>query len=147
KGGHAARFLSFGNHLQGHGGLAARLRAEDLHYTATGKSAYAQGCVKGNGAGGNHGDGNNGFLAPQPHNGTFAELLFNLRQGKIDCPGPFPSVFSHLSLQNVSERYAFLVHSDCPIINIPHLRTKPQKTPGREAREVSQTSGEKFTST
>src|ERR1019366_3378628 len=33
----------------------------------------------------NHRDRDDGFLRPQPHNGPFAELLFNLCEGEIDC--------------------------------------------------------------
>src|SRR5262249_12895972 len=71
----------------------ARFRAENLDYTAARKAAHAQGSVKRDGAGGDDRDGHNGFLDAQPHDGTLAKLLFNLRQRQIACFAFF-SLFS-----------------------------------------------------
>ena len=76
---HAAGLLRLGNHLQSDGGLAGRLRPEDFHHASARKSAHAQRRVERNRSGRDHRDRNDRFLRPQPHDRTFAKLLFNLR--------------------------------------------------------------------
>ena len=76
---HAAQFLGFRDDLQSDGGLARRLGPEDLNHTAARNSTYAQGSVKGNGAGRYNGYGTNRLFAAEAHDGTLAELLLNLR--------------------------------------------------------------------
>ena len=95
KGCHAASLLGFGDNLQADGGFARGFRAEDFNHAAARNSAHAQSGVKGDAAGGDHRDGNDGPLASQPHDGTLAKLLFNLRERKINCAGP---VFGHEAL-------------------------------------------------
>src|SRR5579859_2010415 len=95
EGGHAAGLLRLGDHLKRDGGLAARLRPKNLYHAAAREAAHAERCVERNGAGGNDGDGDDRLLAPQAHNGAFAKLFFDLREGQIDCPGFFLSFVSH----------------------------------------------------
>jgi hypothetical protein len=83
---HAAVLLRLGDDLERDRGLARRFRAKDFHYATAREAAYAQRSVKRDRAGGDNGDGNNGFLAPQPHDRAFAKLLFDLPQRQLDCP-------------------------------------------------------------
>ena len=80
EGRHAAGLLRFGDHLQRDRGFAGRFRAENFDDAAARKSAHAQRVVERNGAGRNRRHRHDGFLRPQPHNGAFAELLFNLAE-------------------------------------------------------------------
>src|ERR1017187_7954522 len=95
EGGHASLLLRFANHLQRDGGFARRLRPEDLDHAPAREAADAQRRVKRNGSGGDHGDGDDRTLAPQLHDGAFAELLFDLRHGQVDGPAFFRSFVCH----------------------------------------------------
>ena len=86
---HAAGLLRLGDHLQRDGGLAGRLRPEDLDHAAARKAAHAQCGVKGDRAGGNYRDRDDGFLRPQPHDGALAKLLLDLGEREINCFGTF----------------------------------------------------------
>ena len=78
KGGQAARRLGLGNDLQGDGGFAGGLRAEDLGDAAAGNAAHAEGGVEADGAGGDDGDGQQGFFGAEADDGPFAKLFFDL---------------------------------------------------------------------
>ncbi len=95
KGAGAAEFLHFSDDLQGQGGLARRFRAVDFDHTATGQTADTQSDVQAQGAGGNHLDVLNGFAFAQAHDGAFAELFFNLRQGGLQGFGFFAVHLAH----------------------------------------------------
>ncbi len=95
EGGHSALFLRLTNHLQRDGGLAGRLRAEDLDHTAAREAADTERRVERDGAGGDHGDGNHGSLAAQLHDGALAKLLFDLRQSQVDRPAFFSFLVRH----------------------------------------------------
>ena len=82
---HASGLLRLGNYLQGNGSFAGRFRAEDFHDTSARKASHAQRGIERNRARGNHRDRDDGFFRPQPHDGTFAKLLFNLCECEIDC--------------------------------------------------------------
>src|ERR1022692_822046 len=86
---HAASLLRLGNHLQGNRSFAGRLRAEDFNDPPSRYSADAQRGIERNRARRDHRDGDDGFLRPQPHDGTFAKLLLNLLKCKINCLSTF----------------------------------------------------------
>ena len=44
--GHSARFLGFGNYLQGDRRFAGRFRSKHFDYAAAGKATYAEGGVE-----------------------------------------------------------------------------------------------------
>ena len=76
-------FLGLGDDLQCNGGLAGRFRAEDFGDAAARHAADAERGVEGDGAGRDDGDGDDGLFAAEAHDGTLAELLFNLRKRQI----------------------------------------------------------------
>src|SRR5205085_1190257 len=76
EGGESTELLRLRDDLQSDGGLAGRLGAEDLNHASAREAAGTEGGVKGDGAGGDHGDGHHFFRA-QAHDGAFAKLLFN----------------------------------------------------------------------
>ncbi len=78
----ASRLLRLRDDLQRKRRLARRLRAENLHDAPSRDAAHSQSCVHGERAGGNH--GNDGLrLISQPHDGTLAELTFDLRERRL----------------------------------------------------------------
>src|SRR5664280_1126045 len=95
EGRHAALLLRFPNYLQRDGGFARRLRPEDLDHASARKAADAQRRVKRDRSRGDHGDGDDRTLAPQLHDGAFAELLFDLSHGQVDGPAFFSSFVRH----------------------------------------------------
>ena len=72
-------FLRLGNDLQCNGGLAGRLWTEDFDHPAARHAAHPQRRVKGDGSGRDDGNRDDGLFAAEAHDGTLAELLFNLR--------------------------------------------------------------------
>ena len=89
EGGHAAGLLGLGDHLQGDGGFATGFGAEDLDDAAAGHAADAQGGVKGERAGRDDRDGDDGLFAAEAHDGALAKLLFDLGQRQSQCPVAF----------------------------------------------------------
>jgi hypothetical protein len=91
EGRHAAAALGLGDHVQGQGGLARGLRPVDLDHASARHAAHAERGVEGERA---RGDGGHVHLlpAPQPHDGSLAELLVDLRQGRLDRLGPLVPV-------------------------------------------------------
>jgi hypothetical protein len=87
---HAAGFLRLGDYLQRDRRFAGRFRPEDLNHAAAGKAAHAERGVKRNRAGRNHRNRDN-LSRPQPHDGAFAKLLFDLRKRQINRPAPLVS--------------------------------------------------------
>src|ERR1043166_4355431 len=83
KSGHAAAALRFGDHLQREGGFARGFRSEDLDDAAAGHAADAERVVNADRASGNGVDGLDGALLAQAHDRSFAELLFDLADGKL----------------------------------------------------------------
>ena len=81
----AALALHFGNHLQCQRGFAGGLGAVNLDHPSARQAAYAQRDVQAQRAGGDDLDVFNDFAFAQPHDGAFAELLFNL--GQCDLQG------------------------------------------------------------
>ena len=77
-----AHLLGFGQHLQGQGGLAGGFRPVYFHDTAPGHTADAQRQVQAQAAGGD-GVHLHGHVGAQLHDGAFAELLFDLRQRRL----------------------------------------------------------------
>ena len=77
-----AGFLGLGDDVQGEGGLAAGLGAEDLDDAASGHPADAEGEVECQGAGGDRGD-LLGLLVAHAHDRTLAELPLYLRDGRV----------------------------------------------------------------
>src|SRR5690348_1768138 len=76
----AAGTLATGDRLQGHGGLAGRLRPVDLDYAAARQTADTEGDVQPQRSGGNRLDGFVDAIA-HAHDGALAELLFDLAEG------------------------------------------------------------------
>ncbi len=103
EGRHAAPPLRLGDHVEGEGGLARGLGAEDLDHPAAGQPANAEGRIQGEGA---RGDGGDVDLLPaaQAHDRALAELLVDLGQRGFDRPGPLVLVVSHRPLLFVSVR-------------------------------------------
>ena len=85
----AALALHFGNHLQRQRGFAGRLWAVNLDHPSARQAAYAQRDVQAQRAGGDDLDVFNDFAFAQPHDGAFAELLFNLGQCDLEGFGFF----------------------------------------------------------
>ncbi len=83
KGGQAARRLRLGDDLQGDGGLAGGLGAEDLGDAAAGNAAHAESRVEADGAGGDDGDGQQRLVRPEPDDRPFSKLFFDLCKGKF----------------------------------------------------------------
>ena len=83
KGGQAAGALGFGDDLQGDGGLAGGLGAEDLGNAAAGNAADAEGGVEADGASGDNGDGQQRFARAEPDDRPFSKLFFDLCKGKF----------------------------------------------------------------
>ena len=83
KGRQAAVPLRLGDDLQGDGGLARGLRAEDLGDAAAGNAAHAESRVEADGSGGDDGDGQQRLAGPEPHNRPLPELFFDLCKGKF----------------------------------------------------------------
>ena len=79
----AAGALGLGNDLQGDGGFARRLGAEDLSHAAAGNAAHAQRGVEADGSGGDNRDGQQGFARAEPDNRPFSKLFFDLCKGKF----------------------------------------------------------------
>ena len=79
--GHFAAFLlGLGQNVQRQRGLTAGLRAVHLHDAPTGHTAHAQRHIQAQAAGGD-GFHLHGGIVAQLHDGTLAELLFDLGQG------------------------------------------------------------------
>src|SRR5690606_3159133 len=83
----AADFLHFGNDLKRKRGLARRFRAIDFYNTTTWQSTYAQRNIKPERTGGDDLDVVRNFVIAVAHNGTFTELLFDLRECCAECLG------------------------------------------------------------
>ena len=79
----AAPFLGFGDHVQGHGGLPGRFRSVDLNDPAPGNPPDPQCNIQGQGPGGNGFNIHFGAGGSQLHDGSLAEILFDLFQGRI----------------------------------------------------------------
>ena len=80
--GHFAAFLlGLGQNVQRQRGLTAGLRAVHLHDAPTGHTAHAQRHIQAQAAGGD-GIHLHGGVVAQLHDGTLAELLFDLGQGR-----------------------------------------------------------------
>ena len=99
--GDAAKALCLGHDVQGEGGLAGRLGAEDLDDAAPWHAADAQRQVKGEGAGG---DGV--LLHPcrdfaQPHNGALAELALYVAHRQVKGFLLLNSGHAYLNLRRV----------------------------------------------
>ena len=76
--------LGFGDHVQGHRGLARALGAEDLDDAPTRDATDPERDVEGHGAGGDDPDpGTHGVLA-QLHDGALAELLLDLLERDVE---------------------------------------------------------------
>ena len=97
EGGHAAAALRLGDDVEGEGGLARGLRAEDLDDAAAGQAAHAERGVEGERSRGDGGDVDL-LAAPEPHDRALAELLVDLREGGLDRLGPLLLVVSHRRL-------------------------------------------------
>ena len=89
---HAAGLLRLGNHLQCKCGFTGRLGTEDLDDAAAGKAANAERIVDADGAGGDRLHRCDSATLAEAHDGTFAELLFNLAYGDVDGAGAFLEV-------------------------------------------------------
>ncbi len=61
-------------------------------------AADAECGVEGDGAGGDDGDRHDGFFRAEAHDGTFAELLFQLGKRCIDCSTAFCDRVCHVNL-------------------------------------------------
>ena len=93
EGGVAARFLGFGDGVQGQRRFARAFGAVDLDDPAARIAADAGDDVQGDAAGGNGRDLHH-FLAAQFHDRALAELLFDLRYGVVQR-GRLVGGFSH----------------------------------------------------
>jgi len=92
EGSQTAGLLRLGDDLQRDGGLAGGLGAEDLNDAAARDTAYSGGRVEGDGAGGDDGDGADGLLGAEAHDGAFAKLLFQCCECGFYC---FVAVIGH----------------------------------------------------
>jgi hypothetical protein len=81
--GDATRRLRVGHRVQGDGGLSAGLRAVDLHDTATGQAADAEGDVEGDGPGGDDPDGRPGVIT-EAHHRALAVVLLDLGEREFE---------------------------------------------------------------
>jgi hypothetical protein len=79
----AAGLLGVSDSVQGNRGLTGGLRAVDLDDAAAREATNAEGDVEGKGTRGDHLNGR-AVVVAQPHDGAFAELLINLRQGDFE---------------------------------------------------------------
>src|SRR5438067_2934332 len=85
EGGDAARLRRLGDHVQGQRGLAPRLRAVDLDDAAAGNAADAEREVERDAPGRDRRDVLHQWLVvAETHDGAFAELLLDGRNGKLD---------------------------------------------------------------
>src|SRR5262245_45023267 len=91
----SAELLGFGDRVQSECCLTARFRSEDLDDAAAWKSAHAQSGIDGDGAGRDRLECRRTIDGAEAHDGTFAELFFNLRQSQIQSPCFFVSLFCH----------------------------------------------------
>ena len=64
--------------------VPCRLRTEDLGDPASGKAAYTEGQIEGQGAGGHRLDAQTALLA-HLHDRALAELLLDLPEGHVEC--------------------------------------------------------------
>ena len=87
----AAGFLRFGDDLQRQGGLARRLGPEDLDDAPARDAADAERVVDAERAGRDHVHRADGLVLAEPHDGAFAELLFDLADGHVECFDAFLS--------------------------------------------------------
>ena len=83
KGRQAAGLLGLGDDLQGDGGFARGLGAEDLGDAAAGNAAHAQRGVEADGSGGDDGDGQQRLAGPEPDDRPLSKLFFDLCKGKF----------------------------------------------------------------
>ena len=79
--------LGFRDDLECDGGFARGLRPEDLDDPSARHAAHAERRVEADGAGGDDGDGDDGVLGSEAHDGAFTELLFNLAECAFYCFG------------------------------------------------------------
>ena len=82
-GGGAACALALRDDVLGEGGLAGRLRPEDLRHAPSRYSADAEGDVEREGAGGDGGDVERGPVVPEAHDRALAEVLGDLVQRAV----------------------------------------------------------------
>src|SRR5258705_12970301 len=87
--GHPARLLRLGNHLERKRRLARRLRPEDLDDAAAGNSADAERIVDADGACGDALHRCNRATLAEAHDGSLAELFFDLTDSVVDGAGAF----------------------------------------------------------
>jgi hypothetical protein len=80
--GQPAHGLRVGDHVEGQGGLAGRLGAEDLCHTPPGHAADAERGVEGDGAGRDRRDPDLRAVT-QAHDGALAELALDLAEGRF----------------------------------------------------------------
>ena len=85
----AAELLHLGDDLQGERGLAARLRAVDLDDPAARQAADAERDVEAERAGGDDLDVVDDLALAEAHDRALAELLLDLRQGRLQGLGFF----------------------------------------------------------
>ena len=85
----AALALHFGDHLQRQRGFAGGLRPVNFDHPSARQTAYAQGNIQAQRAGGDDLDVFNDFAFAQAHDGAFAELLLNLGQRDLQGFGFF----------------------------------------------------------
>ena len=74
----AAHLLRLRDHVQRHGGLAARFRPKDFDHAAAREAADAERGVKTNRARGDHADRNENVAVAQANDRALAILLFDL---------------------------------------------------------------------
>ena len=82
EGGDAALALGLGHDVQGERRLAAGFRSEDLHDAAAGNALAAQGQIQRETTGRNAGD-HADVIGAEGHDGPFAELFFDLGDGRF----------------------------------------------------------------
>ncbi len=75
----AAHLLRLRDHVQSHGGLAARLRSKNFDDAAARKSADAQRGIQAHGAAGDNAHWNEHVPIAETHDGAFAILFLDLR--------------------------------------------------------------------
>jgi len=89
EGADAGLLLHFGDDLQGERGLAGRLRAVDLDHAAARQAADTQRDIEPQRAGGDDLDVFDLLAIAQAHDRALAELLFDLRQRRLQGLGLF----------------------------------------------------------
>jgi hypothetical protein len=77
--------LCRGNHMERQGGLSRRLWAVYLNHATAWHATHTERRIESQGAAWNNRD-IQGLTFSQTHDGTFAVLLFNLRQGQVERP-------------------------------------------------------------